>query len=553
MKRVLAIILLLVFVVGLFTGCGETSENNSSNTSNNNSSDDKKGNNDDSMQTEEVLELVFAQSIAITSLDPAGMQPQGYPSGYEASFAIHNGLVRFDEELNFTPDLAETWTTSSDGLEWTFNLRKDVKFHDGSDFDADAVVSQYNRMIDNEVNIGAYSLWKPIIKIEKIDEFTVKITTETPYSAFLNVMAHGSALIPSPTVVESDAEGYGLNPVGTGPYKLEKFEPGTELVLTRNDDYYEGTPAYNKLTFRYVGDASARISALQSGQVDVIDAVPSEYAAQLKQDSNINVIAKPGLQVFGVGINMNNTALQDKAVRQAMNYAINKEAIVSTLFMGFATPLTSPLALNTTGSVVLDEYAFNVDKANEILDNASWVKESDGIRSKDGEKLDFTFIVPDGMYPKDVILSETIQNQLKQVGINTTINKVEKSTYWDQLKVPEADTSYDMALWGYNPSHGNGQIHLESLFTSNASTTEKPGLWNFIWYNNEQVDKLLSDAKQQVVSSEFADSMKQAQEIIWEDSPYIWLYSNNIITATRADIENVIVLPVVFTLVHRMQ
>ena len=154
--------------------------------------------------------------------------------------AVHNGLIRFTEDLQFEPDLAESWTTSEDGLTWDFKLREGVKFHDGTPFNADAVVKQYTRMINPDINLGAYSLWEPIEKIEKVSDYEVKIVTKTPYSAFLNVMAHGSALIPSPTAVEADSDNYGLAPVGTGPYKLEKIEPGTELTLVRNDDYYEG-------------------------------------------------------------------------------------------------------------------------------------------------------------------------------------------------------------------------------------------------------------------------------------------------------------------------
>ena len=539
MKKVLAICLVLVLAASMMIGCGtDTPDSNSS--SSGSAVTAKK-------------ELVFAQSIAITSLDPAGMQPQGYPSGYEAAFAIFNGLIRFDEDLGFQADLAEKWTTSDDGLVWTFQLRKDVKFHDGADFNADAVVKQYTRMIDSKINLGAYSLWEPISKIEKEDDYTVKITTKTPYSAFLNVMAHGSALIPSPDAVEKSGENFGLEPVGTGPYKMENMQPGTELTLVRNDDYYEGTPVYEKLTFRYVGDASARVSALKSGQADVIDAVPTEFAGDLQADANIDLISKPGLQVFGVGLNQKNELLQDKTIRQALNYAIDKEAIAQSLFMGYVTPLTSPLAQNTTGSTKLESYAADAEKAKSLLENDGWKAGSDGIREKNGKRLEFKMILPDGMYPKDVILSETIQNQLKAVGIGVTLNKVEKSTYWDQLKVPKASANYDMALWGYNPSHGNGQIHLESLFTSNPDESQKPGLWNFIWYQNGQVDELLAKAKTQVDADEFAETMKEAQEIVWEDCPYIWLYSNNIISAKRKDVGNVTVLPVVFTLVHRVQ
>lgn len=555
MKKIISVSVAAVMFVSLLGGCGAKQAQPSAPSVQSSEAGMSQNGETEKTTVEETSapkDITFAQSIAITSLDPAGMQPQGYPSGYEAAFAIHNGLIRFDEELNFTPDLAESWEPSADGLSWDFKLREGVTFHDGEPFNADAVVKQYTRMLDKTVNIGAYSLWEPIERVEKISDYEVKISTKQPYSAFLNVMAHGSALIPSPKAVEADPDNYGLSPVGTGPYKLVSMEPGTELKLARFDDYYEGTPEYDTVTFRYVADPSARIAALKSGDVDVIDAVPFEYAGELSSDSKINLISKPGLQVFGIGLNQNNRILQDKTVRQALNYAIDKEAIAKVLFMGYVTPLTGPLAPNTVGSVSLTPYHVDVDKANQMLEDAGWTLKGD-VREKDGEQLKFSLIVPDGMYPKDVILSETIQNQLKKVGVQVSINKVEKSTYWDQLKVPSAKTGYDMALWGYNPSHGNGQIHMESLFTSNKSVDEKPELWNFIWYQNDEVDRLLVEAKEQVLPEEFNESMRQAEEIVWEECPYIWLYSNNIISAASVDVDHVIVLPVVFTLVHRIK
>lgn len=555
MKKIISVSVAAVMFVSLLGGCGAKQAQPSAPSVQSSEAGMSQNGETEKTTVEETSapkDITFAQSIAITSLDPAGMQPQGYPSGYEAAFAIHNGLIRFDEELNFTPDLAESWEPSADGLSWDFKLREGVTFHDGEPFNADAVVKQYTRMLDKTVNIGAYSLWEPIERVEKISDYEVKISTKQPYSAFLNVMAHGSALIPSPKAVEADPDNYGLSPVGTGPYKLVSMEPGTELKLARFDDYYEGTPEYDTVTFRYVADPSARIAALKSGDVDVIDAVPFEYAGELSSDSKINLISKPGLQVFGIGLNQNNRILQDKTVRQALNYAIDKEAIAKVLFMGYVTPLTGPLAPNTVGSVSLTPYHVDVDKANQMLEDAGWTLKGD-VREKDGEQLKFSLIVPDGMYPKDVILSETIQNQLKKVGVQVSINKVEKSTYWDQLKVPSAKTGYDMALWGYNPSHGNGQIHMESLFTSNKAVDEKPELWNFIWYQNDEVDRLLMEAKEQVLPEEFNESMRQAEEIVWEECPYIWLYSNNIISAASVDVDYVIVLPVVFTLVHRIK
>lgn len=498
---------------------------------------------------QEKNELVYAQSVSITDLDTAGMQPQGYPAGYEAAFAIYNGLVKFDEEMNFVGDLATEWNVEEDGITWTFKLKEGVTFHDGTPFNADAVVFAYERMTDPEINIGAYTLWEPIDKVVKVDDYTVQIVTKEPYGGLLNVMAHGSALIPSSAAVEEHGDKYGLQPVGTGPYKLESFDPGTQLVLSKNENYFDGEPKYETLTFKYVSDASARIAALKSGEVDVIDAVPVENANELESDPNIDVIDKSGLQVFGVGLNQNNEILQDKDVRQALNYAIDKTSLIDIVFKGYGTVIDSPLAPDTIGYVSSGDYTYNVEKAEQLLESAGWTKGQDGVFEKDGQRLAFNFLVPEGSYPKDVMVAENIQSQLKAAGVAVEINTVEQATFWDNLKVP-AGTDYDMVLWGYNPSHGDGYIHLDALFAANPDEGAAPPQWNHIWYNNSEVDQLLDEASAQVDLDQRTELLGQAQKQIWEEAPYIWLYSNTIITAKSSDVEGVQVLPVVFTLVH---
>ena len=498
---------------------------------------------------QEKNELVYAQSVSITDLDTAGMQPQGYPAGYEAAFALYNGLVKFDEEMNFVEDLATEWQVEEDGVTWTFQLKEGVTFHDGTTFNADAVVFVYERMIDPEINIGAYTLWEPIEEVVKVDDYTVQIITKEPYGGLLNVMAHGSALIPSPAAIEEHGDKYGLHPVGTGPYKLDSFDPGKQLVLSRNEDYFDGEPRYEKLTFTYVADSSARIAALKSGEVDVIDAVPVENANELDADPNIDVINKSGLQVFGVGLNQNNEILQDEAVRQALNYAIDKDSLIEVVFKGYGELIDSPLASGTIGHVSSGDYNHNVEKAVELLETAGWIKGDDGVFVKDGQKMAFNFLVPEGAYPKDVMVAENIQSQLKAAGVEVEINTVEQATFWDNLKVP-AGTDYDMVLWGYNPSHGDGYIHLDSLFSTNPDEGAAPPLWNHIWYTNAEVDQLLDEAAKQVDLDQRTELLGQAQQQIWEDAPYIWLYANSIITAKNSDVEGVQVLPVVFTQVH---
>ena len=494
-------------------------------------------------------ELVYAQSVPITSVEITGMQPQAYPAAYEAAFAIFNGLVRFTPDMKIVPDLADSWSIDNSGLAWTFKLKQKVSFHDGTPFNADAVVSHVNRMIDGKINVGALTLWAPVKNATKIDESTVRITTNTPYGGLLNVLAHGSGLIPSPAAVSAYGKEISFHPVGTGPYKMLSLSPGTELVLVANDSYFGPKPAYQKITFKYVADASARVSALRSGEVDVIDSVSPELSSTLSRDPNVKLINVAGLRSFGIGLSFTNPLLQNQTVREALNYAIDKASIVRVIFRNFATVISSPLAPGIDGAVKVGDFAYNPDKAISLLKGIGCVMGSDGIFALGGKRLSFKFRLPSGLFPNDVPVGESIQSQLKKVGVEVSIDKVEAASYWASIRVPKEKVDFDMAMFGYNPSHGDPVLHMEALFSSNKSNAALD-LWDFIWYKNSEVDAAIAKAKSSVDLAARNRYLEQAQRIVWQEAPYIWLYAQNNISACRLSVDTVSVLPVVFTLVY---
>lgn len=495
---------------------------------------------------------VYAQSVQVTSLITSGSQPTVYPAGYEAAFALYSGLLRFGPDLSFQPDLATKWQVASDNVTWTFQLRDGVSFHDGTPFNAEAVVTYFSHMLDKTYNLAAYTLWEPIASVQKADDRTVTVVTKRPYGALLNTMAHGSALIPSPSAVAKYGSDIGLHPVGTGPYQLGSFEPGSKLVVKAFPKYYGDKPIYDSITYMYVGDPSGRVAALRGGQADIMDAVPVEQAGQLSGQSGISLVRKPGLQCFGVGLNQTNQFLTDPKVRQALNYAIDKDAIVKSLFRGYATVLDSPLAPNTTGHAGCGDYKVSADKAKSMLAAAGFTAGSDGVLTRNGQRFSLRLRTPDGMYPQDTQVAQVIQDQLKSIGVEVTIQKVDKSTFWAGITVPKSNVDFDLVLFGYNPSHASGVIQLDALYVSNSSPAEKPRQWNFNWYSNSQVDSLVQQASQTVDQDAQHQVLGKVQKLIWDDAPYIWLYVNNILTAYDDKVATPTVLPVVFTLPSRV-
>jgi ABC-type transport system substrate-binding protein len=498
-----------------------------------------------------IKDLTFGQSVQINSLATMGTQPTVYPAGYEAAFAIYRGLVRFKNNLSIEPDLATGWETSADGLQWTFRLQEGVKFHDGTPFNADVVVAYFTKMIDRTYNVSAFGLWSPITSTKKNGDYEVEVTTAKPYGALLNTLAHGSGLIPSLSLVAKGAAEAATKAIGTGPYQVDKFEPGTKLVVKSFKDYVgPNKPIYNTITYVYIGDATARMAALQSGQVNVVDAVPAQDVARLGATSNVNVVNIPGLQVFGVGMNFSNPILQKLEVRKALNLAVDVQSITTSLFRGYATPLTSPLAPKTSGFATAGQNKYDPDKAISLLKRAGLTTGKDGMFSFNGTPVSLRLQVPDGLWPNDLLVAAAIQDQLKKVGIGVTIKKIDKAAYYNSIRVARADVDFDLALMGFNPSHGSGALQLDIMYRSNLTDGKVNG-WNFNLYNSPKVDALLTRALQAVSPSVLNQVLAEAGRQIWRDAPYIWLYVRNNLSAYDDKAATPLVLPVVFTLPSR--
>jgi ABC-type transport system substrate-binding protein len=495
--------------------------------------------------------IVYAQSVPVTTLDPARGAFLAYPAGYEVAYVLYDRLVTFDPSLAIVPQIATAWETSDDGLTWTFELRPGVTFHDGTELDAEAVVFNVERMIDADRNPTNRPLWNPVVGAEAVGPLTVSITTAEPFSALLNTLAHGSGSLVSPAASERYGDdNLATNPVGTGPFRLAEFEPGQLVVLEAFDDYWGDAPPSTRLEFRYVPEASTRISALRTGQVDVIDAVPPQLAVTLEADPNVQVLTTPGLRPMGFALMTERAPLDDVRVRQAMNYAIPKDAIAQGIFQGFATPADSPLAFNTTGYARAGAFDFDPERAEALLEEAGWIAGADGVREMDGDRLAFTLYSPEGLFPGDVDIAEVVANSLGAVGIDVSIVVIERAAYWDTLRVPPDQIAWDIAQFGFNPSNADGVYHLDALFTSNPPGEAALGAWNIVRYDSAEVDELIATAKTAIDPAVRDGAMAEAQRLVWEDAPYLWLQVNDIISAARSDVQGVEVWPVIFTIVR---
>ncbi|MGH2557944.1 MAG: ABC transporter substrate-binding protein [Thermomicrobiales bacterium] len=493
-------------------------------------------------------ELIYAQNMPITTPDP--INPQTYPAAYEANYTIYRNLVTFDRDLAIMPDLAESWERAEDGLTWTFTLRQGVTFHDGTPFNAQAVAAHIARIQDPATASPNANLWAHITGVEVVDDATIQLITAQPFGAMLTYLAHGSGGIESPTAVQEYGAEYAQHPTGAGPYKLESFSPGTELVLTRFDDFYGGPPSLDKITMRAVPEVGSRVLLLDAGEAHVANDVPPEEADRLANGDTTQLLRQAGLRTFWMEFNLNREIFQDVNVRRALNHAVNTQSIVDNLFLGYATALDSPAAPSIQGHVTAGAYAYDPDLAKQMLTEAGWTAGDDGILEKDGVPLTFTINTAEGEYPKDIQVVEAVQADLKAVGCDVEIWKVEAAARWDYLRLPIAEAEYDMVLFGFNPSNGDIGYHLNSLFRSNSDQSAAPNVWNLMWYSNPQVDELLNEADRTVDEAARFDLLGQAQQLIWDDAPMIWLYAPEMLGATTKDVTDVYIWPTIFTVVR---
>lgn len=432
---------------------------------------------------------------------------------------IYEGLTGFVYgTYDIEPRLAESWEISEDGLQYTFKLRDGVVFHDGTPFNAEAVKYSYERQTDPAHQARGSLTYRyasnylgNVESIDVIDDLTVRFTLKQPQAPFLQYLTNLTLSIVSPTALAKYVDDIAQNPSGTGPYKLVKWEPGVKAVLAANDKYYRGTSEIETLIYVPVIEAQARLSAISTGEIDLTYDVPVDSLESLRE--NPDVVVKTGLSahVWYVVLNtqLSDPPFDNKLVRQAMNYAVDKGAIVDNILKGTGEVSSSPLSPIYGGYYNRDvkKYPYDLEKARELLAEAGY---------PDGFKCEF--LVPEsgsGMQ-SPVEMGTFIQANLKDVGIDCSIKTMEWGAY-----LAEYRNSPQMAEMSWNATMGDPDYVMYLLFHSSANP---PG-WNAGWYANAQVDALLSEARVVSDGDRRRELYLEAQAIVAEDAP--WLFVNH--------------------------
>lgn len=425
-------------------------------------------NSDGAAQASESGDKALTVAIsADTGLDR--LDAGAYDGSMNVHAMIYDGLVEYGEKGEILPSLAESWDISEDGKVYTFHLRQGVKFSDGTEFNADAVKFSFERWIKDPSN--SLNVATAMQSLVVVDKHTITMTFNKAYYPFLTELSFARPVrIISPTAVEpaGDITGTFVKAIGTGPWMAESYKTDQEAVLVRNPNYWGEMPKLSKIIMKVIPDPQSRVLALQSGDVDIaggqMGKIPVESVPVIEADSSLSLQKAPGTSSHFMIFNYNTSALQDLNVRKAINLAMNKKSIVNDLMNGIGNeaeglfPLTVPYVTESNNTW----YGFNPEEAKQLL-AASGYKDSDGdgIAEKDGNPLEFNFVLQQAEYPEWKAISELIQSELQAIGIAVNLQVLEPNAYYDALWTSKA---YDLILYRTYDDAYNPHSFLLSLF-----------------------------------------------------------------------------------------
>ncbi|MEM6430804.1 MAG: glutathione ABC transporter substrate-binding protein [Deinococcota bacterium] len=470
--------------------------------------------------------VVIAQQLEHGSLNPADLRGL---SDNTVSRTIFEGLIGLDRDLNLVPELATSWEGNDDATEITFSLREGVSFHDGTPFDADAVKAYFDWASDPDNPLGgrARNIFVDIASVEVIDPTTVKFTLSKPNGAMIYNFTLANGRILSPAAIETYGEDISRNPVGTGPFEFQEWIDGQQITVTAFEGYWGDPAKVDTIEFRVVPNDATRIALLQSGEAHFIEMVPPPLVAALELSPDVIVEASKSVFARIFPMNTQVEPFSDLRVRQAMNHAINREQLVSVALQGYGTAMTSPFLEPVFGYSPQPEYTFDLERARELLAEAGY---------PDG----FSATVLTFNSDEFRTVGQILQQMLSEVNINLELQPTERGALVDAIFKPFEESELQTSLVGASTSTGDGDLAIRTSFISAAWP---PARNNWSFYSNEEVDALAEAASATSDQDERAALYAEAQEIIWNDAPWMFLYSPDNLAAYANELEGVFYMP----------
>jgi len=432
---------------------------------------------------------------------------------------VFNGLVKYDKNLNLTGDLAESWDISPDGLVITFHLRKGVRWHDGEPFTARDVLYTYRVTIDPNTPTAYSGDFLMVKKAEVLDPHTFRVFYEKPFAPAL--ASWGAAILPRHLLEGRDITKSPLtrHPVGTGPFRFREWVTGEKIVLAYNPDYFEGRPYIDGYIMRVIPDMSTMFLELRAGGIDQMNLTPLQYTRQTENalfKKKYNKYRYLSFSYTYLGYNLQNPLFQDRRVRQAISYAVNKEEIIEGVLLGLGQAATGPFKPGTWAyNPHVRLYPYDPGKARLLLSEAGWRDtDGDGRIDRDGRPFTFEIVTNQGNEVR-AKCAEIIQRRLADLGMEVKIRVIEWAAFINDFI---NKGRFDATILGWTIT-----MDPDPYDVWHSSKT-KPGELNFISYGNPEVDGLLEKGRNTFDQGERKKYYDRFQEILAEDQPYTFLY-----------------------------
>ncbi|AST96118.1 ABC transporter substrate-binding protein [Shouchella clausii] len=485
---------------------------------------------------EKAGDLTYALATNPSTLDPGR-------SGWAVESRVYNqifeGLLTRLPDGSIAPQLATDWDISDDGKTYTFHLRDDVTFHDGTPFDAEAVQYSFDRILDPATQAGnALSALHPYESAEVIDAHTIKLHLATPSASFLTNLTQTQLSIVSPTAAEEHGSQFGQNPVGTGPFEFVSWQENSEIQLKRYDDYNWGSaqsenkgPAFlDTLTFKIITEEATRVGSLQSSQVLAAETIPPQNIEAFESDPSLKLLSQntEGLP-YTLFINSEHEPWGELEARQALQYGIDVQQIVDTLYFGTYDRAWSSITPGLLGYDESLEHSFEPDKekAEQLLEDIGWKKGTDGIRERDGERLTLNYVDSTPNREKRNDIAVIVQQQLKEIGIDVIIELTK-----DISTTIHENGDYDL----YGNSQVNGDPNALRQFYRTPDEGARKTLSRL---NDPKLDELLEQGTIELDEEKRIAIYKEIQQYIHQQAIIIPIYVFPYTVGTQESVQGI--------------
>ncbi len=469
--------------------------------------------------------------------DPESLDPNKITSAPAGMVLTHiaETLLFMTEDLQIAPLLVETWTVSVDGLTVMLYLRKGVFFHDGTPFNAEAVKVNLERF---RKATYAFLLFPRVQTIDVVDEYTIRFNLDKPFAPLIPHLTHNFVAIVSPKQIAELPEGRDImEPIGTGPFKFDKWVRGDYVRIVRNDNYWGQKPYLDSVVFKVVPSDATRLVLLETGQIHAMMRVPPLDAPRVAATRGLQVVQVPSVRTIYIAFNYQKPPFTDVRVRQAINYAVDKEAIVKEILGGVGGVSDAPIMPLIYGYSPQKPYPYDPEMAKKLLAEAGFPR---------GFKC--TLYHPTGRYMKDAAIAEAVQAYLAEVGIQAELITMEWAAYLAFLRKPVNEATFDMFMLGWGCVTLDADYGLFPLFHTSEWA---PVGSNRSFYSNPVVDNLLDQARVETNPATRLAIYADLLRVLWEDAGWLFLHYEGQINAQRTVAKGLIHHPREYILAHR--